>query len=190
MKKILHLDSSVRESDSLTRTYSARLTAALNPNNTAVVTHRNIDNSTPLLNGEMVQSYFTSPSDRSAEAIKAISASNSVLDELNEHDTYVIGIPMYNFAMPAAFKAWADLAARVGKTFRYTENGPVGLLHGKRAYLVVASGGTPLGSEIDFLTPWLKQFFRFIGVEDTTIVAANDEEIDQLIATLFEQSAA
>jgi FMN-dependent NADH-azoreductase len=74
--------------------------------------------------------------------------------------------------MPAGFKTWSDLAARVGETFTYTENGPVGLLKGKRAYVAVASGGTKVGSEIDFLTPWLRHFLGFIGISDVEIVQA------------------
>ena len=87
-------------------------------------------------------------------------------------DTVVIGMPIYNFSMPAGFKTWSDLAARVGETFKYTENGPVGLLEGKKAYVAVASGGTKVGSEIDFLTPWLRHFLGFIGIYDVEIVQA------------------
>ncbi|MFT5427258.1 MAG: FMN-dependent NADH-azoreductase [Gammaproteobacteria bacterium] len=87
-------------------------------------------------------------------------------------DTLVIGIPIYNFSMPAGFKAWSDLGARVGETFKYTENGPVGLLEGKKAYIAVASGGTKVGSEIDFLTPWLRHYLGFIGIHEVKIVQA------------------
>ena len=85
----------------------------------------------------------------------------------------MLGVPIYNFGVPATFKAWADLVARAGTTFKYTDNGPVGLLSGKKAYLAVASGGTPVGSEIDFMTPWLKFFLGFIGIQDVTVVAAD-----------------
>jgi FMN-dependent NADH-azoreductase len=81
-------------------------------------------------------------------------------------------MPVYNFSMPAGFKAWSDLAARVGETFQYAENGPVGLLAGKKAYVAVTSGGTEVGSEIDFLTPWLRHFLGFIGIDDVEIVQA------------------
>ncbi|MFT5574405.1 MAG: FMN-dependent NADH-azoreductase [Cryomorphaceae bacterium] len=98
--------------------------------------------------------------------------SDTIVKELIEADTLVIGIPIYNFSMPAGFKAWSDLAARVGETFSYTENGPVGLLEGKKAYIAVASGGTIVASEIDFLTPWLRHFLGFIGIQDVKIVQA------------------
>ncbi len=87
-------------------------------------------------------------------------------------NTVVIGMPIYNFSMPAGFKAWSDLAARVGETFKYSENGPVGLLEGKKAYVAIASGGTKVDSEIDFLTPWLRHYLNFIGIDDVEIVQA------------------
>ena len=65
------------------------------------------------------------------------------------------------------------MIARARRTFRYTEHGPEGLLEGKKAYIAVASGGTPVGSEIDFMTPWLKHFLGFIGIKDVTVVAAD-----------------
>jgi FMN-dependent NADH-azoreductase len=85
----------------------------------------------------------------------------------------VIASPVYNFAAPATLKAWADLVARVGTTFRYTATGPEGLLTGKKAYLAIASGGTPMGSDIDFMSRWLTFFLGFIGITDVTMVAAD-----------------
>ena len=105
------------------------------------------------------------------------------MKELQDHDTYVIGVPVYNFSMPAAFKAWADLVARAGLTFKYTENGPVGLLANKKAYVVIASGGTLLGSEIDYLSPWLKFYLSFLGVVDVEVIAATGTKrnIDEVV---------
>lgn len=97
----------------------------------------------------------------------------------------MIATPIYNFAVPAALKAWIDLIARAGVTFKYTENGPVGLLTGKRAIIVLASGGTQSGSEIDFATPYLKHVLGFIGIHDVDIIAA-----DQLGAGADEKLAA
>lgn len=85
----------------------------------------------------------------------------------------MLSLPVYNFTMPSTLKAWADLVARAGTTFRYTESGPEGLLTGKKAYVVIASGGTPIGSEIDFLTPWLRHFLGFLGITDVEIIAAD-----------------
>jgi FMN-dependent NADH-azoreductase len=85
----------------------------------------------------------------------------------------VIGAPIYNFAPPAALKLWIDQIARARETFRYTETGPVGLLTGKRAVIVTASGGTAVGSEIDFATGYLRHILGFVGVTDVEIIAAD-----------------
>jgi len=91
---------------------------------------------------------------------------------LKNADTLVIGVPIYNFSIAAALKAWIDMIARARLTFSYSENGPVGLLQGKKAYLVVASGGVPIGSPVDFATPYLLHTLSFVGITDVEIVAA------------------
>ncbi|MEO0699174.1 MAG: NAD(P)H-dependent oxidoreductase, partial [Pseudomonadota bacterium] len=93
-------------------------------------------------------------------------------------DTIVIGAPIYNFGVPAAVKAWIDQVARAGITFAYTENGPKGLLEGKRAIIVVASGGTKVGSEIDFAIGYLKFALGFIGITNVELVAADQMALD------------
>ena len=93
--------------------------------------------------------------------------------------------------MPASLKAWADLVARAGRTFRYTPNGPEGLLTGKKAYLAIASGGTKIGSEIDFMSPWLTFFLGFLGIRDVEIVAADGimgEDGEAVIAAAHEEA--
>jgi FMN-dependent NADH-azoreductase len=82
-------------------------------------------------------------------------------------------MPIYNFGIPAALKAWVDLIARARLTFRYTENGPVGLLKGKKAFLVVASGGVGVDSAVDFATPYMRQALRFVGITDVEVIAAD-----------------
>ena len=87
-------------------------------------------------------------------------------------------MPVYNFAIPASLKAWVDLIARARRTFRYTEAGPEGLLKGKKAYLVVASGGVPVGSDYDFATGYLRHVLGFVGITDVTIIAADQQMMD------------
>ena len=77
---------------------------------------------------------------------------------------FVIGLPIYNFGPPAAMKAWADLVARAGTTFRYTETGPEGLVANKPVYVIVASGGVPIGSPMDLSSTWLTTFLGFLGL--------------------------
>jgi FMN-dependent NADH-azoreductase len=110
---------------------------------------------------------------RSAAQRAALAESDALVAELAAADLLVIGVPIYNFGVPAALKAWVDMVARARLTFRYTENGPEGLLRGKRAYLVVASGGTAVGSEIDFATGYLRHVLGFLGIEDVQIIAAD-----------------
>ena len=88
-------------------------------------------------------------------------------------DVWVIATPIYNFGVPASLKAWIDQIARARLTFRYTEQGPQGLLQGKKVYILVATGGTEVGSAIDFATPWLKFVLGFLGITDIEVIAAD-----------------
>jgi FMN-dependent NADH-azoreductase len=182
MKKILHLDASGRHQASLTRQLSKQTVDAISRDGDHI-TYRDIGQGLPFVNDMIISSYFTSPQERTVEQKQAVALSDEMVKELQDHDTYVIGVPVYNFSMPAAFKAWADLVARAGLTFKYTENGPVGLLANKKAYVVIASGGTLLGSEIDYLSPWLKFYLSFLGVVDVEVIAATGTKrnIDEVV---------
>jgi FMN-dependent NADH-azoreductase len=103
-------------------------------------------------------------------------------------DILVIGVPVYNFGVPAALKAWIDMIARARETFKYTENGSVGLLSGKKAYLIVASGGTEVESGIDYATPYMKHVLGFIGVTDVTVIAAGQQMMDEKASEKAEKS--
>ena len=110
---------------------------------------------------------------RSADEKAELALSDTLIAELRAADTIVIGLPIYNFGVPAALKAWVDLVARPGVTFRYGENGPEGLLEGKRVILAMASGGTPAGSDIDFATGFMRHVLGFIGITDVQLVSAD-----------------
>jgi FMN-dependent NADH-azoreductase len=90
----------------------------------------------------------------------------------------VLTTPMYNFGVPATLKAWIDQVCRAGITFRYTEDGPEGLLAGKTADIVITTGGALLESPVDFVSAYLKQVFAFIGISDVNIVGADRMNID------------
>ena len=115
-----------------------------------------------------------------------------MIAELEAADAIVIGMPIYNFAPPAALKAWADQVAVPGRTFSYSADGPKGLLEGKKAYVVVTSGGTQVDSPIDFATPWLRFFLGFIGITDVTVIAADrlGADAEAKLAEAQEQIAA
>ena len=174
-KTVLRIDSSVRTEGSISRDLTSRILERLAPE--TVIT-RDLTQELPLIDGNWVGANFT-PADQRTDAQKeALALSDTMIAELNEADTLVIGLPIYNFGVPARLKAWVDQVARAGVTFRYTEAGPEGLLTGKRAILAVASGGTAVGSEIDFATTYMKQVLGFIGITDVTIVAADQLAID------------
>ncbi len=177
-RNILHIDASARQAGSVSRDLTQHLVDALSNSGTDV-TKREIGLSPlPLITETWVGANFTPEEDRSDDQKHVLELSDTLIAELEAADTLVLGVPIYNFGVPAALKAWVDLIARVRKTFKYTENGPVGLLEGKKAYVVIASGGTQSGSEIDFATPYVRHVLGFVGIHDVSIIAA-----DQLMAT-------
>ena len=189
--KILHIDASARKGDSVTRKLSAQLVGRLAAKNDQV-TYRDVSEGLPFIDQTKIASYFTAPGERTDEHRTAIALSDTIVSELKDNDVLVIGVPIYNFSMPASLKAWADLAARVGETFRYTATGPEGLLENKRAYVVIASGGTRIDSQIDFLTPWLRHYLGFIGIKDVTVISADalNQNFDAGLAQAEQQLAA
>ncbi len=127
----------------------------------------------PFVNCAWIEANFTPEEQRTEAQQTTLALSNHFVADLFAADTILIASPIYNFSVPASLKAWIDLVCRARKTFRYTENGPMGLLENKRAILIIASAGTELGSEIDFATPYLLHILKFIGVTDVEIVAAD-----------------
>lgn len=110
--------------------------------------------------------------DRGTVQHDTLALSDKLVSELQKVDTIVIGAPIYNVSVPAYLKAWIDLVTRAGLTFQYIETGPKGLLEGKRAIVALASGGTPVGSDADFATGYLRHVLGFIGITDVQFVAA------------------
>jgi len=179
LKSILHINASARTAGSVTRdlgqTFVTRLLAK-SPDAKVII--RDVSQGVPFLNEEWIGATFTDPAARSAEQKMVLALSDTLVGELREADTIVIGTPVYNFSIPATLKAWVDMVARARETFQYTENGPVGLLQGKKAYVIIASGGTKIGSEIDFAGNYLKHILGFIGISDVTMIAADQLMID------------
>ena len=117
--------------------------------------------------------------DQTEEHKKMFKLSDKLVAELKESDVIIISAPIYNYGPPATLKAWSDLAARVGETFRFKPDGRrEGLLKNKRAYLIITSGGTKLNSKEDFLTPWLKYILNFFGIEKVDVVSADQMALD------------
>ena len=110
---------------------------------------------------------------------KMFELSDKLVMELTEADTIIISVPIYNFGPPATLKAWADLAARVKMTFKYSEDGKrIGLLEDKQVYLVITSGGTKIQGEEDYLTPWLIHMLNFFGIKKIDIIGADQMAFD------------
>lgn len=173
INRILRIDASARKTGSITRSLADEAIERLAELGAVNLTNRDVATGMPFVDEDWISSNFT-PVDERTNAHKAkLTLSDSLVNELKNTDTLIISSPIYNFGIPATLKAWVDMICRVGMTFKYTENGPVGLLEGKRAIILVASGGTAVGSPIDFATPYLKQVMAFIGITDVTFIAAD-----------------
>ena len=171
--KVLEVAASGRNDGSVSRMLSADLIGALEERHgTVALTRRDLNKGLPFVDDAWINANFTAPEERSAGQRAALAESDALVAELKAADVVVIGSPIYNFGVPAALKAWIDMVARARLTFRYTENGPQGLLEGKQAYVVIASGGVPVDSAVDFATPYLRHALAFIGITSVEVIAA------------------
>ncbi|MEL7104825.1 MAG: NAD(P)H-dependent oxidoreductase [Pseudomonadota bacterium] len=175
---ILKIDSSARSDGSISRELGADVIAHLAKAGPVDVAERDVSTGLPVVSSDWIGANFTPADDRSAAQRDELALSDALVAEVTAADVLVIGLPIYNFGLPASLKAWIDLIARAGVTFRYTENGPKGLLEGKRAIVTVASGGTEVGSDIDFATDYLRHVLGFIGITDVTFVTADRMMVD------------
>jgi FMN-dependent NADH-azoreductase len=126
----------------------------------------------PHLSAERFQSFVAQPQARSAEQQAVVDFSDALIAELRSADVIVLGLPMYNFGVPSTLKSYFDHIARAGVTFRYSEQGPVGLLTGKKAYVFATRGGLHAGTPLDTQTAYVRNFLRFIGIEDVEFIYA------------------
>ena len=168
---LLKIDASARLDGSVTRAMTTSIAETLTPE--ATITRDLAQDPLPQISEDWVIANFTAPDERTDAQKETLALSDALVAELTAADTLVIGLPIYNFGVPAALKAWIDLVARAGITFQYTSDGPKGLLNGKRAIIAVASGGTPVDSAIDFATPYLRHALGFIGIEEVEVIAAD-----------------
>ena len=176
--KIYQIDSSARKEGSTSRALAKKLLDKIKKPEDEII-YRDLDD-------EMVFFSFLTESgmkidekDQTKHHKKMFELSDTLVKELKESDIIIISAPIYNYGPPATLKAWSDLAARIGETFRFKSNGRrEGLLKNKRAFLVITSGGTKLNSEEDFLTPWLKFILNFFGIEKVEIISADQMALD------------
>lgn len=195
MTNILYITASIQsEEESVTRDLGRRLVEGLSARHNATVTKRDLaKNEVPYVSAERFEANLTAPEDRTEKQSELAAYADMLIKELQDADIIVFASPVYNFNVPATVKAWADLVARNGTTFKYTDNGPVGLLENKKAYIAMASGGTEMGSDIDFMSTWLRHFLQFLGIEIADAVAADGlmgENSEEKIAEAKEKIAA
>jgi len=172
--KILRIDSSARYKNSVSRQLTDELITQLKEQQThAEVVVRDVAKGLPFVDEATVAAYNTPEEDRTEAQKSLLALSDKLVAEIDSADIVVIGCPIYNFSPPATLKAYIDLVARVNLTFSYTSEGPKGLLKDRKTYLVITSGGTRVGSDIDFASGYLKHFLSFIGITDVEIFAAD-----------------
>lgn len=178
MSTLLHIDSSPLYGRSVSRQLSAAFVErwkSLHPG--ATVMDRDLNaTSLPPVSAEWIGAAYTPEDARTPEQKKVLALSDELLAELGRADEYVIGVPMHNFGVPSVLKLWIDQISRVGKTFSYNNGTPKGLLVGKKATFIVATGGfydpqTQMAS-FNFVEPYLRSLFGFFGVTDATFLSA------------------
>lgn len=175
--KLLHVDSSILGPGSVSRALSAEIVAAekrRHPETTVTYRDLAVDPVDHLSGAHLAA--FQGAAPESAALRQDVAAGQAALEEFLAADVVVVGAPMYNFSIPSQLKAWIDRLAVAGKTFRYTENGPVGLAGGKRV-IVASSRGGYYGPEtqaafLDHQENYLRGVFGFFGIEDVTFIRA------------------
>ena len=172
--KILQINSSARSaganSTRLADAVTTRLKAA-NPG--AVVELRDLAaHPHPVLDEAALGALFTPAEQRSPEQAARVALDDALIAQLQSADAIVLGVPMYNFGVPVQLKTWIDAIARAGVTFRYTENGPEGLVKGKKVYVALARGGVYRDTPADSQVPYLKGVLGFLGMTDVEFIYA------------------
>ncbi len=192
MTTILYLNSSVRSTGSISRQLSGEFIEKLKAAHPGanVVTRDLAANPLPHLSEAMVGAYFTPPEQRSEEQKQLIKTSDEVVAELLAADVVVVGAPMYNFSVSSTLKSWIDHVARAGVTFKYTETGPVGLVHGKKFVIFTSRAGvysSGPAQALDFQETYLRGVLGFLGITDVSFVSAEglamgDEAVNAALA--------
>jgi len=195
--KILHLISSPRGEASFSVKLGNAIVEKLHAANPgSVVTTRNLTSTPfPHLEEVHINSFFTPAENHTPQLAEAIQHSNESIAELKAADAIVIGVPMYNFGIHSTLKAWIDHIARAGQTFSYSENGPQGLVKGKKVYLAISSGGVYSDGPMkayDFTESYLRSVLGFLGMVDVTAYRVEglslpnlkDEALDKAVAAI------
>ena len=191
MATLLHLDSSPLGDASISRHLSEAFVQHWqhqHPDGKVITRDLNA-NPPPVITAEWIGASFTPEQARSPEQRETLALSDALVAELETADEYVVGVPMHNFTIASVLRLWIDQVARAGKTFAYVDGRPVGQLKGKKATFLVASGGVygpgSITASYNFVEPYLRTFFGFLGVTDAQSYAAggaskvNHGEVDR-----------
>ncbi len=171
---ILQVNASARREGANSTRVANTIVAHLHAGNpTARVTVRDLAITPhPLLDESALGALFTPAEQRTPDQARRVALDDALIAELQQHDTVVLGVPMYNFGVPVQLKNWIDAIARAGVTFRYTEKGPEGLLTGKTVYVALARGGRYRNTPNDSQVPYLKTVLGFLGMTDLRFIYA------------------
>jgi FMN-dependent NADH-azoreductase len=191
---ILHINSSARLEGSNSRIIGQYLVDKLDQ---PVISRDLVQQPLPPISAEDLMGVHGSSTSERQSLQAQLALSNALIDELRRSDTLVLATPIYNFGIPASLKQWVDAICRAGVSFKYTDQGPVGLLGVKRAIVVTASGGTPIGGDMDFASGYLEHICKFIGINEVyhimasgskgkpeQLIASGKQQVDGLVATL------
>jgi len=175
MTTLLQINASINNDNGQSSRLANQFVAAFHerrPDAKIVVRDVAASDPVPHLNAERFGALITKPEDRNAAQHAVVTYSDMLIDELKQADVIVLGLPMYNFGVPSQLKAYFDHIARAGVTFKYTEQGPVGQLTGKKVYVFAARGGLYAGTPLDTQTSYVRDFLRFLGMSDVEFVYA------------------
>ena len=192
--KILQVNSSARREASHSNRLANRIVERLREDAPdAMLTVRDLGaDPHPVLDEAALGALFTPPAQRTPGQAARVALDDALIEQVKDADVVVLGVPMYNFGVPAQLKNWIDAIMRAGVTFRYTEKGPEGLLKGKKVYVALARGGLYRGTPADTQVPYLQTVLGFLGMTDVTFVYAEglnmgDEAQRQGLASALEQ---
>ncbi|MBT2772172.1 NAD(P)H-dependent oxidoreductase [Halomonas sp. ISL-60] len=188
--RALVITSSILAENGQSNALANRFIEQANARNGMEVTQRDVvKNALPHLDISELGAWQVAAAERTAEQQVLAARSDGLLAELHANDVLVIAVPMYNLGIPSQLKAWFDRVLRAGETFRYTENGPQGLVEGKRAIILAARGGQYAGTELDSQTPHLKTMLGLMGITDVDVVYAEGLNMgDQHRATALKEA--
>ena len=176
--KIYQIDSSARKKGSTSRALAKKILNKIKKKGDEVI-YRDLDDEMLFVTGLTESGMKIKKKDQTKHHKKMFELSDKLVSELKYSDIIIISAPIYNYGPPATLKAWSDLVARVGETFKFKPDGRrEGLLKNKRAYLAITSGGTKLNGKEDFLTPWLKFILNFFGIEKVDVISADQMALD------------